>query len=250
MINKKPAFTLVEVLISVLIMTIIIGAVSMTAKLAIGLFEKAQANALVTNGLRFTVDSFNREISPLLDHTDTIAVLEDNTKLPSALPSSSDHYLYMESGSVIHWSRHGKEPLAGSECIVSLDFLLPSETEKTAANYMLSIDIGARHPKYDTAKADAAISQALYTYSKLVKSGDKKVDSNYSGKVLHFTVTDIVVTAFNLHIKNSKDVTLDKSDVNAGETLYASYDLKAACILQAPNPQNCKEKSPPPPGEI
>ena len=86
MINKKPAFTLVEVLISVLIMTIIIGAVSMTAKLAIGLFEKAQANALVTNGLRFTVDSFNREISPLLDHTDTIAVLEDNTKLPSALP--------------------------------------------------------------------------------------------------------------------------------------------------------------------
>ncbi len=228
MINKKPAFTLVEVLISVLIMTIIIGAVSMTAKLAIGLFEKAQANALVTNGLRFTVDSFNREISPLLDHTDTIAVLEDNTKLPSALPSSSDHYLYMESGSVIHWSRHGKEPLAGSECIVSLDFLLPSETEKTAANYMLSIDIGARHPKYDTAKADAAISQALYTYSKLVKSGDKKVDSNYSGKVLHFTVTDIVVTAFNLHIKNSKDVTLDKSDVNAGETLYASYDLKAA----------------------
>lgn len=39
MINKKPAFTLVEVLISVLIMTIIIGAVSMTAKIAIDLFE-------------------------------------------------------------------------------------------------------------------------------------------------------------------------------------------------------------------
>ena len=94
--NNRNAFTLVEVLISVMIMVIIIGAVAMTSKTAITLFEKAEANALVTNGLRFTVDSFNREISPLLDKAETIKILEN---IPASLPSSEDHYIYLENGS-------------------------------------------------------------------------------------------------------------------------------------------------------
>ena len=90
---------------------------------------------------------------------------------------------------------------------------------------MLSIDIGARHPKYDTAKADVSISKALFNYTKIAKSGDKTVDANYTGQAIHFTTSETIVTAFNLHITNSANVILDKGDVNGGETIYASYDL-------------------------
>lgn len=120
--KSRKAFTLVELLISILVMFIIIGTVVMTGKAGMELFQKAQQNALVTNGLRMTLTSFNREIVPKLDNTTLVEILANNSDMPQTLPSSFDHYIYMQDGAIFHWDANKKEQLAGSEYISSLAF--------------------------------------------------------------------------------------------------------------------------------
>ena len=68
--NKKlAAFTLVEALIGVIIMMIVIGGIALSIKMGIDMYGRAEAHSELINGMRFTLDSFNREISPMLDVT-------------------------------------------------------------------------------------------------------------------------------------------------------------------------------------
>ena len=64
-------------------------------------------------------------------------------------------------------------------------------------------------------------------------------------------VLDATLYQATLHndIKAVEDALNKRANPNANDF---NWDQSTAliCILQAPNPQNCKEKSPPPPGEI
>ena len=85
--NKKlAAFTLVEALIGVIIMMIVIGGIALSIKMGIDMYGRAEAHSELINGMRFTLDSFNREISPMLSSTKEIEILSyDNADIPAVL---------------------------------------------------------------------------------------------------------------------------------------------------------------------
>ena len=97
---KRRGFTLVEILICVIITFIVVGAIGLTLRMGIRLFEKTETNSVITNAMRLTIDSYNKKVVPFLSHAEEVEILEDNSKLPEKLPSSYDHYLYLEDGSL------------------------------------------------------------------------------------------------------------------------------------------------------
>ncbi|WP_303322680.1 PilW family protein, partial [Cloacibacillus evryensis] len=122
MMSSKKGFTLVEILICILITFIVVGAIGLTLRMGLKLYEKAEANAAVTNGLRFTIDSYNRKVAPFLSQAESVDILENSNDLPANLPTSFDHYLYLEDGALCLWEKGARGPLAGSEYITSVDF--------------------------------------------------------------------------------------------------------------------------------
>ena len=142
--KKQKAFTLTELIIGIAIGLIIMGAVVSAVFMATNIYEKSQANALITNSMRLTMAAYEREVMPRVNHAEKIEVLADNSELPSSLPSSYDYYLYLSGDSIMQWSDTKREPLGGSEYITSLTFNLKQNEDTKAENYTLSTGITAQ----------------------------------------------------------------------------------------------------------
>lgn len=219
--KKQKAFTLTELIIGIAIGLIIMGAVVSAVFMATNIYEKSQANALITNSMRLTMAAYEREVMPRVNHAEKIEVLADNSELPSSLPSSYDYYLYLSGDSIMQWSDTKREPLGGSEYITSLTFNLKQNEDTKAENYTLSTGITAQYPKFKTIKIETDTKNALYNYESIKKSGVEL------GTVLHLLVKDQLSLATAIHVKKDDDngEVLDEKTVSPGTSLYASYSL-------------------------
>lgn len=217
---KRRGFTLVEILICVIITFIVVGAIGLTLRMGIRLFEKTETNSVITNAMRLTIDSYNKKVVPFLSHAEEVEILEDNSKLPEKLPSSYDHYLYLEDGSLKLWNINSREALPGSEYITSLDFSMTDTSKDIYEKYVVSMDITARHPSDASAQVSLSVATSLYNKAKLIKKGTY-------GKVLHFVVKDTVLQGDNLRILDSSNNNLNEKLIVKGTVpiFYASYDL-------------------------
>lgn len=187
---RHRGFTLPELLMGIVLMSIIIGSVVMIAKTGFKLYTKTEAKSLVLEGVRFTADSYRRKIIPILENASSIELLDGTATIPATI-SADNHYIYLSGGKVKHKSVSGDIALEGSDYITTLDFLLPISSEDKGTNYtnyILKMSVGGRNENYDaTAKLDLTVNSSLY--NKPLKSGTK-VDSNYSGKILRFVAKE------------------------------------------------------------
>lgn len=219
--NKKlAAFTLVEALIGVIIMMIVIGGIALSIKMGIDMYGRAEAHSELINGMRFTLDSFNREISPMLDVTREVEILStDISNIPSV--SDDNHYIYLENGSLTHRSKSGDEVLTGSEYIDRVVFSYPTDTKETGENYTLRMDLTARHERYGDAEYNTTLEKAMYNLPS--KRGD-------NGNILRFKYSDAVdVNVINIkHYKRENNgdlIDISNSADIKGITIIVSYDL-------------------------
>ena len=237
--NKKlAAFTLVEALIGVIIMMIVIGGISLSIKMGIDMYGRAEAHSELINGMRFTLDSFNREISPMLDVTREVELLSTH---PSNTPSVSDdnHHLYLEHGSPPNRSKSGDEVLTGSEYIDRVAFSYPTDTKETGENYTLRMNLTAKHERYGDTEYNTTLEKAMYNLPS--KRGD-------NGNILRFKYSDTVdVNAINIkhYRKNSNTPENNAIDVSnlidisnsadfKGITIIVSYDLSIDGTVNEP----------------
>lgn len=230
--SRRMAFTLIEVLIGVLMMSIVVSGVAFTIKSGLSLYEKADANALVVNGARWTVDSFNREIAPLLDVATEIEVLDMTPQQIGNLPpnnlSDDVYYVFLRDRAVTYADKSKTVALPGSEYIDSIDFSVPASSGDETINYILSIDVHAKNPDYETAKIDLGIKKALFNKPEKADTSNKE-GNNYVGNVLRFksiamTVSFDVVLE-NLHLLSGDVVVDNRVDVIKGASLHVSYDV-------------------------
>jgi len=70
--DARTGFTIVEMLIGVVMMSIVIAGIAFTVRFGFNLFTTADSNAAVISGVRFTADSFKRTVAPMLNVTDRI----------------------------------------------------------------------------------------------------------------------------------------------------------------------------------
>ena len=214
--NKKlAAFTLVEALIGVIIMMIVIGGIALSIKMGIDMYGRAEAHSELINGMRFTLDSFNREISPMLDVTREVEILStDISNIPSV--SDDNHYIYLENGSLTHRSKSGDKILTGSEYIDRVAFSYPTDTKETGENYTLRMNLTAKHERYGDTEYNTTLEKAMYNLPS--KRGD-------NGNILRFKYSELEVIAEHLRIYN---LPMDISNTignKKGITATASYDL-------------------------
>lgn len=219
--NKKlAAFTLVEALIGVIIMMIVIGGIALSIKMGIDMYGRAEAHSELINGMRFTLDSFNREISPMLDVTREVEILStDISNIPSV--SDDNHYIYLENGSLTHRSKSGDEVLTGSEYIDRVAFSYPTDTKETGENYTLRMNLTAKHERYGDTEYNTTLEKAMYNLPS--KRGD-------NGNILRFKYSDTVdVNAINIkHYKRENNgdlIDISNSADIKGITIIVSYDL-------------------------
>ncbi|MDD3319697.1 MAG: type II secretion system protein, partial [Synergistaceae bacterium] len=62
--SARSGFTLVELLIGVVMMSVVIAGIAFTVSSGFDLYTTADSNAVVVSGVRFTADSFNRNVAP------------------------------------------------------------------------------------------------------------------------------------------------------------------------------------------
>lgn len=215
----RKAFTVAELAIGVLLILIIGGPVVMTFRSGIELYTKTEANAEVTNGVRFTVDSFGRRISPMLDHTSEITILLDPV-IPDPVPKN-DNYLFLMNDKVVHRDISGDHFLEGSEHISGLTFTVPSSAVVSPDNYLLAI---ALKGSYKTAKLDVEAKQPLYNLP--VKDGDNIVDDNYVGNVIYFKTPGAHDMSISFDVyDNATKIKINNSLMPKETVILASYDL-------------------------
>lgn len=75
---KKRAFTLVEVLISIVFIMVTAGAVSMTLFTSIRSHARAEAHSLAADALRNTISSFQKTVRHKIVSTAAIEILDSN----------------------------------------------------------------------------------------------------------------------------------------------------------------------------
>lgn len=231
--RRRPAMSLIELLITLLIMLLVTGTIIFAAMSAVDLFVKAEANGRLVSGVRFTLDSFSRRISPMLSVTRDIKILQytdtDEIPVPSSIPYNT-HYLFLQDNSVVHRDASGDKVLEGSECINSINFSIPAASDDDPENYLLSFQVSAVNPSYPDAKLDLSIKKGLF--NKPAKSGSGDSPGIYTGNVLRFTAKDML--PLNCMINNLKlykygttavvhQVSKDTADLNPDITV--SYDL-------------------------
>lgn len=232
--KDRLGFTLVEVLIGAVLVTIVTAGISFGISAALKLYEKAESQSVVINGLRFTVDSYNREIVPILHDTKDISILEKPSDIPQRTSISDDvHYLYLKDGVLTVRTKSGDEALPGSDYITNLDFTIPKGTSKEGKNYLLDMKLTAKYSAhasgYDTDVVKSAdIVTALYNIQS--KDADSHKDGdNYSGTVLRFVsepdVVSFNVVLENIHLRNASAAIVDYGDVANGTYVSVSYDL-------------------------
>ena len=73
--DARTGFTIVEMLIGVVMMSIVIAGIAFTVRFGFNLFTTADSNAAVISGVRFTADSFKRTVAPMLNVTDRIELI-------------------------------------------------------------------------------------------------------------------------------------------------------------------------------
>jgi prepilin-type N-terminal cleavage/methylation domain-containing protein len=225
--SGRKGFTLPEVIIGMVVTLVLMGGVVLTLKSALDLYFKADAKALVTNGVRFTIDSYGRKIAPLLAIASGVEILEANSPIP-ANPGAYDHYVYLSEKSIKHKTQTSDEVLDGSDHIGSLSFMLPVSSSDIGPNYTLKMTVGGRHDKYESANIDITVDTALY--SKPVKSGHVTAAA-YVGSVLHFVCTppsfEILLKNLRILKDNASGADLSNNDnISKGTKLYAGYTLE------------------------
>ena len=237
-LSRKNGFTLIELLIGMVLMVIVIAGITFGITSGVRLYERANAQALVINGVRFTMDSFNRQITPKLSNTNYVEIL--NT-IPAKNNLSDDEKCLFRSGdAVVIRTKNGNDTiLTGSECISAVHFTAISRDDATNTsgdNYTLKMVLSADNPQYNTAKYSAVTLQSLY--NKPVRSTDNFIadagsskNGTYEGNVLIYVEKEDLSLSFkSLHLLDAKDTgkSLDKQTINRADIskLYSSYDLK------------------------
>lgn len=230
--RTRPAFTLIEVLIGVIIMAIVISGIAMSIRMGIDLYGRAEAHSEVIRGMRFTLDSFSRTISPLLHTASQVEILSiDASEIPPA--SGDEHYIFKDGEALIHRTKHGDSLLPGSEYIKMINFYIPSGDKPTADNYTLKLSISHAYENGYGASQKIDILEALY--NKPAKSYGNGSSGN-AGSVLRFVaiqdlslfwkVTPKLYTADGWHkVDNTPNLPI-------GNNIAVSYD---AILLPHPD---------------
>lgn len=232
--TNRRGFTLIELLIGMVLMVIVIAGITFGVVSGVKLYERANAQAQVLKGMRFTIDSFNRQIAPKLNNTNYVEIL--NTKkdhLPERTALSSDEKcLFLSGDALVLRSRVSDEVLPGSEYVSAVHFTTFSkDVDDDGNNYMLKMVLStdAKETEYPLAKFNTTTMQALY--NKPLRSTDNYLSSSksFEGDILVYVAIDddaYDVIFKNLHVlSGDSSEQLDARDVPNGTKLTASYDL-------------------------
>lgn len=215
--QSRKAFSLVEIAIVIVIGLILAGPVVMTLRSGFELFIKADANSKVTNGVRFTVNSFGRKITPMLNQTPEIKILLDPA-IPDPVPQYWN-YVYLSGNSIIHKDSGGIHKLEGSEYISSVNFTLPSDIAVSADNYLMEMRLNG---EYRTANLEVDTRETLF--NRPIKDGNL-VSDNYVGNVLVFKTPGYTISPdIDLYDKTSM-VKINNANMPKGTLVLAKYDL-------------------------
>lgn len=204
--------TLVELVVGMVVTVIVLSSIAFGIRAGLGLFSKSEAHSRVITGARFTMDSFNRKISPKLNIATQVSVLNiDIASIPeSSLMTEDEHYVFLKNSSVVYRTSSGDIRLDGSDHIASLSFTLPIEIDAEPTNYILKMDLHAQHSEQASVKLDVPLEKALFNLP-------SKEGSSLSGNVLYFTSTSY------LKILNVKKESLAGKTLSADITIYADY---------------------------
>lgn len=176
-------------MVGVVIVLIVMGGVVATLRSGIDLFLDAEANGKVTNGVRFTVASFKKDILPLVNKAATVEILKNMDNAPSKVNISSDYYIYISTDNTVRCRcKSGDASLNGSEYISGLSFSVPISSADKAANFLVNMRVEGQDPKHLSARTSADVDLALFNKPYKSSRSNKSTSSkNYDGEVLHFS---------------------------------------------------------------
>ena len=217
--SAKTGFTLVELLIGVVMMTIVIAGIAFTVSSGFDLFTKADSNAVVISGVRFTADSFKRTVAPMLNVTDEIELLSEGSAIPASL-SEDIHYVFLSNGSVVHRDSKGDHVLEGSEYIDNVEFSIPAASEDTQENYIFKMTINGKNSDYPNAKLDLDVESALYNRPEKIGT---PVSGDLRGAILKVRAS-LYLDRLDLYDNDTK-IKINGLTMHKGTTIEAVYDL-------------------------
>ena len=217
--SAKTGFTLVELLIGVVMMTIVIAGIAFTVSSGFDLFTKADSNAVVISGVRFTADSFKRTVAPMLNVTDEIELLSEGSAIPASL-SEDIHYVFLSNGSVVRRDSKGDYVLEGSEYIDNVEFSIPAASEDTQENYIFKMTINGKNSDHPNAKLDLDVESALYNRPE--KKGTE-VSGDIRGAILKIKAS-LYLDRLDLYDNDTK-IKINGLTMHKGTKIEAVYDL-------------------------
>lgn len=186
---KRSAFTLIELLVGMVMMMIVIAGITMCVNLGLDLFTKSEANARVTNGVRFTIASFKSDIWPMVSRAGTVEILK---AMPTNVEDSTsqDCYVYYDSAArcVKYRIANDVETLHGSEYISSLDFSMTATSNDSVDDLSINMHIEGQAEDHPAAYVSVDVFSAMLNRPE--KSGNNKKGNYYTGPVLHFAAYD------------------------------------------------------------
>lgn len=217
--NARTGFTIVEMLIGVVMMSIVIAGIAFTVSSGFDLFTKADSNAVVISGVRFTADSFKRTVAPMLNVTDEIELLSEGSAIPASL-SEDIHYVFLSNGSVVHRDSKGDHVLEGSEYIDNVEFSIPAASEDTQENYIFKMTINGKNSDHPNAKLDLDVESALYNRPE--KKGTE-VSGDIRGAILKIRAS-LYLDRLDLYDNDTK-IKINGLTMHKGTKIEAVYDL-------------------------
>lgn len=224
--SARSGFTLVELLIGVVMMSIVIAGIAFTVSSGFDLYTTADSNAVVVSGVRFTADSFNRNIAPMLNVTDKIEILStDLSSIPDHASISDDiHYIFLSNDSVVHRDSKGNHVLEGSGYIDHIEFTIPVPTANNQNNYILKMDIKGRNTDHPNAKLDLVVENSLYNSPTKTGVATGPTGSKvYNGNILKIKAS-LKLDRLDLYDNDTK-IKINKLSVHKGTNIEAIYDL-------------------------
>lgn len=217
--NARTGFTIVEMLIGVVMMSIVIAGIAFTVRSGFDLFTTADSNATVISGVRFTADSFKRTVAPMLNVTDEIELLSEGSAIPASL-SEDIHYVFLSNGSVVHRDSKGDHVLEGSEYIDNVEFSIPAASEDTQENYIFKMTINGKNSDYPNAKLDLEVVNALYNRPEKIGT---PVSGDLRGAILKVRAS-LYLDRLDLYDNDTK-IKINGLTMHKGTKIEAVYDL-------------------------
>jgi len=218
--DARTGFTIVEMLIGVVMMSIVIAGIAFTVRFGFNLFTTADSNAAVISGVRFTADSFKRTVAPMLNVTDRIELISaDKSIIPSSV-SEDIHYVFLSNGSVVHRDSKGDHVLEGSEYIDNVEFSIPAASEDTQENYIFKMTINGKNSDHPNAKLDLDVESALYNRPE--KKGTE-VSGDIRGAILKIKAS-LYLDRLDLYDNDTK-IKINGLTMHKGTKIEAVYDL-------------------------